>query len=184
MGHRGASLPHHPAQYVFTCCCGGTKRSREIHPLRLPAKPTQARSLRELVCHMAGGLPDLPERNLGLIPWGISAKEVTRPATMQALAERGSYSGHLVLTNEWLQRWGVLPCRKKINMVQLLPPTSHSANQKFSPGLMRGEASMTRPPRGQGSPQVGFRSCPLTRAGHQEVEQGSGEYPTLMPLQS
>ena len=43
---------------------------------------------------------DILERNLGLIPSGISAKEVTRPDTIQALGERRSHSGHLVLNHE------------------------------------------------------------------------------------
>ena len=100
VGHWGASLPHHPAQYVPICCQGGMERSREVHPPRPLAKPTQAGSQRKLVCCTAGGLLDLPERNPGPVSWGISAKEVTRPAAMQASAERGSYSWHLVLADE------------------------------------------------------------------------------------
>ena len=100
VGNWGASLPHHPEQYVSTCCWGGAERSREIHLPRLPAKPTQAVSQKKLVCCIAGGLSDLPERNLGLIPWGISAKEVTHPMAMWALAERGSHSGHPILTDD------------------------------------------------------------------------------------
>ena len=55
---------------------------------------------------MPGGLSDCLERNLGLEPWGISAKEVTQPAAMWAPAERGSYSGHLVLTDDPVAKVG------------------------------------------------------------------------------
>ena len=105
-GTLGGLTTHHPVQYVPTCHWGGTERSREVHPLRPPAKPTQARSQRKLVCRMAGGLSDLPERNLGPISWGISAKEVTQPAAIWALAERGCYSRHLVPTDELVAEIG------------------------------------------------------------------------------
>ena len=55
---------------------------------------------------MAGGLSDLMKRNLGPIPWGISTKEVTQPTAMWAPAEKGSYSGHLVLTDEMVAEAG------------------------------------------------------------------------------
>ena len=56
----------------------------------------------------------------------------------------------LLISQLW--RWAVSHCRKKINMVQLLLPTSHSAKHKVSPGLMRGEDDMIRPSWRPGKP--------------------------------
>ena len=100
VGHWGASLPHHPARYVPTCHWGGMKGSREVHLLRLLAKPTQSGSQGKLVCHKTGGLSDLPVKIPGPIPWGIPAKEGAWPTAMWAPAEGRSYSGHFVLADE------------------------------------------------------------------------------------
>ena len=100
MGYQGASPTCHPAQHVLTCHWEGTKRGREVHPLRLMANPTPARSQGNLKSHTTGGLSDLSEGNLGSVPWGIPTKEATQPTTMQTLTEERSYPGHLVLTDE------------------------------------------------------------------------------------
>ena len=134
-GHWGASPPHHPAQCVSTCCQGGVEKGREIHLLKLPAKPTQAGSWRKLVCHSAGGLFDLLERNLGLIIWGISAKEVTWPTTMWAPAERGSHSGHLVLTDEPVAKAGGVTLQEEDQYraaAATYQPFSQSESQSWS----------------------------------------------------
>ena len=142
--------PHCPIilQSMFLHAAREGQKEAEIHPPRLLAKLIQARSQRKLVCHMAGGLSDLPERNQGLIPWGISAKEVTQPTAMQAPSKRGSYSEHLVLTDEPVAKvGGATPTGRRSITVWLPPLTSHSANEKVGPGLMRGEADMMRPSR-------------------------------------
>ena len=62
--------PHCPIilHNMFLHAAQGVERGRDVHPLRLTAKPTQAGSQRKLVCCMAGWLSDLLERNLAVIP--------------------------------------------------------------------------------------------------------------------
>ena len=102
MAYQWASPPHHPAQYVSACCQGGAEGGREVYLPRPLAWPAEARLWGKHTHHMAGGLLDLSEGNLGPLPWGILTKKVTWPAALQALTEGRGHPRHPVLTEELL----------------------------------------------------------------------------------
>ena len=100
MGDRGASLIHHPPQYVPACCQARVEGGREVYLLRPLAEPAKARPRGRHTCHTTCRVLDLPQRDQTPLPQHIFAKNVTQPTALQALAEGGGYPGHPVLPKE------------------------------------------------------------------------------------
>ena len=184
VGHRGATLPHHPAQYVSTCCQGGAERGERF------------------ICW--GQWESLPRPDpkeslstIWMVGYQTSQKEIwdlyhevyllrsspSLPPCRPQLREEAIQDILSSLMSQ-LQRLGChLAERRSIwcscHHLPAIQPIRRSV-------LVSWEERPTwqGPSGGQGSPQVGFGGHPLTRAGHWEVEPESRECPMPTCMQS
>ena len=123
------------------------------------------------------------EGNLGPLSWGISTKKVAQPATLWALTEGRSHLRHIVLTEELLAEMGGTTMLEKDQCSATVAAPSPSATLNPNPGPMREKTHTMRPSRGQRGSPAGVGNCPQAGVKYQKAKLGSGEHPTLMPLQ-
>ena len=142
MGCRGASLTHHPPQYVPVHHQGGAEGSREVHLPRTVAEPAKARPQGQCTCHATCRVP---ERDQGPLLWSIFTKKVTQLTALQALMQGGGYPGHPALPEELLAQAGGTAMLEEDQWVLSQLPPSLSTN--WNPNLgSRGEKThMMRP---------------------------------------
>ena len=82
MGDRRPSSVCHPPQYVSAHHQTGAEGGREVHLMRLLAKPTKARPRGRHTHHKTCGVPDFPQRDQRPLPQHILAEKIAQSTTL------------------------------------------------------------------------------------------------------